>query len=295
MANNTHRVLRDIDDTEIDFKSPVDEDLMARLVGNLFSLATMIDGQPNKQFQAQSDGVPTDDGATSTLTIDNITEGVFERDDQYNDKFIKMTSGAASGNGIDSRFPITDSDESGQTFTVGLNPAGDNLNEAGVIDNDTFEVMGHVHDGTDGEIIFWDDIVGQSGLEENSAIYEVSVGGGGGPFSTTITHGLGRTPTQISAWSYWKGAGCPLVHYHAHWTASEVNLYFEEKDDFDTDTHFLFQNNTHNAIANTDECPTLPSNSIQDVDVINVGASSFDLNCTNTGINGTYKVLLKFS
>lgn len=294
MVNNTHRVLRDIDDDEIDFKSPIDEDLMARLVGNMFSLATMIDGQPNKQFKAQSDGVPTDDGATSTLTIDNITEGVFERDDQYNDKFIKMTSGAASGNGIDSRFPITDSDETAQTFTVGENPAGDNLNEAGVIDNDTFEVMGHVHDGTDGEIIFWDDIVGQSGLEERSAVYEVTVGGGGGPFSTTITHNLQRTPTQITAFSWWKGSGGAIVRkYIAQWNPTDANVSMEVYSDYASNLIATMANNTHNAIANTND--VLPANAQEDVDVINVGAASFDLNCTNTGSSGDYKVLLLFS
>ena len=53
MANNSHLVLRDINDNEIDFKSPIDEDLMARLVNNLYSLATMLDGQPNSQFKGR--------------------------------------------------------------------------------------------------------------------------------------------------------------------------------------------------------------------------------------------------
>ena len=153
MADFSHLVLRDILGNEIDFKSAIDEDLMERIIGNLFSLATMVDGRPNSQFKAQADGNPTDDGATSDLTLDTITEGVFERDDQYNTKYILVTSGPASGQGVDSRFPITDSDQSGQVFTCGLNEIGENLVDAGMVDGNTFEVIGHVHDGVDGEKI----------------------------------------------------------------------------------------------------------------------------------------------
>ncbi len=158
MADFSHLILRDILGAEIDFESPIDEDLMLRIVSDLFSVATMVDGQPNSQFKAQANGIPTDGGATSVLTIDTITEGVFERDDQYNTKWMLVTTGPASGGGLNSRFPIIDSDESAQTFTVGENQAGDNLNEAGMVNNDQFRVMGHVHDGTDGETIRVSDI-----------------------------------------------------------------------------------------------------------------------------------------
>ncbi len=158
MADFSHLILRDILGEEIDFESPVDEDLMLRIVSNMFSVATMVDGRPNSQFKAQANGTPTDDGATSTLTIDTITEGVFERNDQYNTKYILITSGPASGQGIDSRFPIVDSIESSQEFVVGENQNGDNLAEAGMVNNDTFQVMGHVHDGVDGEKIRVSDI-----------------------------------------------------------------------------------------------------------------------------------------
>jgi len=153
MADFSHLVLQDILGAEIDFKSPIDEDLMLRLVTNLFSVAAMVDSQPNSLFKAQSNGIPTDGGATSVLTLDTITEGVFERDDQYNTKYILVTSGPASGNGVDSRFPITDCDEGALTFTVGENEIGENLNEAGMVDDNTFQVIGHVHDGVDGEKI----------------------------------------------------------------------------------------------------------------------------------------------
>ena len=153
MADFSHLVLRDINGNEIDFKSPIDEDLMLRIIGNMFSLATMVDGRPNSQFKAQADGAPPDNGATSLLTLDTITENVFERDDQYNTKYILVTSGPASGQGVNSRFPITDSDSTAQTFTVGLNEIGENLFDAGMLDGNTFEVIGHVHDGIDGEKI----------------------------------------------------------------------------------------------------------------------------------------------
>jgi hypothetical protein len=188
MANNSHLVLRDINDNEIDFKSPIDEDLMARLVNNLYSLATMLDGQPNSQFKAQSNGVPTDGGATSVLTLDTITQGVFERDDQYNTKYILVTSGPASGSGTNSRFPITDCDEGALTFTCGLNKAGFNLNESGMIDDNTFEVIGHVHDGTDGETISFLDLDGLEDIvfnEYTESGKSQSRSGTTGPFGNT--------------------------------------------------------------------------------------------------------------
>ena len=149
MVNNTHKRLQDIDDDELDFESPWDEDLVTRMVKNMFRTAHMIDSQSDLTFKAAANGTPTDDGATSLLTIDTITSGVFERDDQFNTSYIRVTNGAASGQGRESRFPIIDSDESAQTFTVGLNNLSENLNDAGMDNNDTFEVIGHVHDGTE--------------------------------------------------------------------------------------------------------------------------------------------------
>ena len=292
MANNSHRILQDINDNELDFKSSIDEDLMGRLAHNLYALAAMIDGQPNRQFIAKANGTPTDGGATSVLTIDTITEGVFERDDQYNEKYILVTTGPASGQGIESRFPITDSDESAQTFTCGENTAGENLNEAGMVNDDDFELMGHVHDGVDGEVRFWDDIVGQSGLEERSAVYSVSVGGGGGAFSTTITHNLGRTPTQITVISYWLSAG--VAHKCiGHWSPTEANVVVMPFANYATPTLPLVGSNTHNAVGNTSAA--LPTNANPDVDIISVGASTFKLDCVNSAGPGDFKALLLFS
>lgn len=165
---STHRLLRDILDADLDFESPIDEDLMLRLGRNLFLIAAMLDGDDDRRFKAQSNGIPTDGGATSVLTIDTITVGVFERDDQYNGAWLRVTSGAASGNGYLSQFPITDSDEGAQTFTVGTNKNGQNLNQAGMGNNDTFEIIGHVHDGIYGEKIHASDIeeTDQFGLKD---------------------------------------------------------------------------------------------------------------------------------
>ena len=69
----------DILGAEINFESPIDEDLMDRFVSNQFSVAAMVDGQADSQFKAQANGIPTDGGATSVLTLDAITSGVFAR------------------------------------------------------------------------------------------------------------------------------------------------------------------------------------------------------------------------
>lgn len=158
MVDRSHKRLRDILGAEIDFESPWDEDLVERIVSNQFEVAHMVDSSVDQTLKAQSNGIPTNGGATSVLTIDGITSGFFQRDDQYNTSYILVTSGPASGQGRQSRFPIDDSDESAQTFTCGQNNIGENLNTAGMIDNNTFEVIGHVHDGTDGEQIHVDDI-----------------------------------------------------------------------------------------------------------------------------------------
>lgn len=192
MANNTHNVLRDINDNEIDFKSPIDEDLMGRLVNNLFSIAGMVDGQSNTRFEAQANGTPTDGGTTSVLTLDTITQGVFERDDQYNTKYIEVTSGTASGKGLLSRFVVNSCDEGALTFTVNENTAGDNLNEAGMVDDDTFKIIGHTHDGIDGEVVRFDQ---RGDMFQYTAV--VLDDDGVDPNYYDIPHGLGSIPKFV--------------------------------------------------------------------------------------------------
>lgn len=149
-----HRRLRAILKAEYDFESPIDEDLLDNVMRNVFTLANMISSLADIKFKAQAAGAPV----AGLLTMDTITSGLFERDDQYNETQILVTSGTASGKGVNSRFPVTDSDESAQTFTCGDNSLGETLQAAGMGDNDTFEIIGHTHDGIDSPAIDATDI-----------------------------------------------------------------------------------------------------------------------------------------
>lgn len=295
MADFSKEILRSILGTEIDFKSAIDEDLMLRIVANIFANNSYIDGQSTYIFNASANGTPTDVGPNSVLTIDTITQGVFERDDQFNDKHILVTSGTAANSGTDSRFPIIDCDVLGQTFTVGSNQKGENLFEAGMVNNDIFRVMGHVHDGAkDGERIHWDDIIGAAGFERKSHIFEVVVGGGGGSFSEEVFHGLDRTPIEIEVITQIQ-KGSDFYHYHAHWTAST--------------TSWIYNVTTTNGLGTS--LPTLNSNTfdtvadalgrgtaVNDGDAIkigNVGGTSFTYGASNTSTDVTIKTLMMFS
>ena len=154
MADFSHKRLRDILEAELDFESPIDEDLINRIVANIFETASSVDGQGDQRFEASANGTPS----IGLLIIDTIISGGFVRDDQYNTSYILVTSGPASGKGVSSRFIINDSDESAQSFNCGNNDLGQSLQAAGMVNNDTFHVMGHTHDGIDGEKIKVSDI-----------------------------------------------------------------------------------------------------------------------------------------
>ena len=183
---SSHKQLRDITNAELLFEQPIDEDLMLRMVENMFELASMIDGQSDQQFKAQASVAPVG----GLLTIDTITSGFFVRDDQYNTSYILVTSGTASGKGEASRFKITDSDESAQTFTCAVNVNSQTLQAAGMGNNDTFEVMGHTHDGEDGALIASDSVeylIGALPIEYLEAGKSQTRTGTGGPFGNTHT------------------------------------------------------------------------------------------------------------
>lgn len=189
-----HMILDTILANEQDFESALDEDLITRIVNNIFSLASMISSMDDGRFKAQALGAPV----AGLLTLDTITAGNFSRDDQYNGVQIFVTSGSASGAGVNSRFPITDCDEGAQTFTCGDNGLGEDLQAAGMGDNDTFVILGHSHNGSDSEKIDIEDLdqtnstIGIKDYSEAGRSQSVS---STDSITITITHTFVNLPT----------------------------------------------------------------------------------------------------
>ena len=240
MTDFSNPILRDVLGSELAFKQPWDEDLVARLTDGIFFNNSMIWGNENNQqmFVAESNGTPTDDGATSTLTIKNISIGTFVRDDQYNEAWLEITTGpGADSDPVLDYFPITDSDESAQTFTVGLNNNSQNLNEVGMVDGNQFRIVGHIHDGKYGEKIFGDQVIGGLNAFTMTKRHTQIAGVTGANYTQDIVHGLGRTPRFIWGDMAWEradgaGGGAHRTKFFIRVTPSRETRYILEDDVF---------------------------------------------------------------
>jgi len=124
---------------------------------------------------------------------------------------------------------------------------------------------------------------------EENGIFEVAATVGN-PFSHTFNHTLNNIPTYIIVHSTINRGGT-ITEFLAHWTSGQVAVQRHQISVFQD-----MATNTHNAVANMNATPqpTLPDNTTADVDIRNVGSSSWDLICDDSKGTQTYKALVWF-
>lgn len=135
------KLIQDIVLAERDFKSPISEELFAKVVNNIVIVLAALAGDSSKLLQGAIDITPAA-GSPSFITDANPTAGTIDRDDKFNDLYIHFLDGTIFSNNSRNRFKITDTDAGADTVTV-----AENLNTLGATIGDTYEILGHTHDG----------------------------------------------------------------------------------------------------------------------------------------------------
>lgn len=247
-------LISDIANSEIDFKSPLAEDLFKRFRDNIVLTLAAVASDSNNLLKGVIDANPPNI-ANSYITDAVPTNGTINRDDKFNGLYLRFTSGAIFTGNQYNRYKITDTDAALSRIYV-----AENLFTEGALLGDTYEIVGHAHDALDypadraGEFISMralvnlaegfrltqnqiDALTDPNGLRptsasitnplatlldilnttEKAAIYEFS--GNSLPANTLVPHLLPRTPTnvQVHLWSYESGSGGFTAEYHSHW------------------------------------------------------------------------------
>jgi len=227
MADLTTEFFRELTSAELDFKSPIPEDVQQQL-GRIIDqrIMAMVINDTNIILAGAVDSVSTN----SIVDTNPTSTGVIDRDDQFNGLYIHFTSGAAFVASDQNKFKITNIVVSTSTITSSTNLAAE-----GVLAGDTYVIYGHSHDGLsipDGAPISFQHLVnhlsgGAMGADAADAVTDplgnrgstpdattpfatiadaaVSFGtnattqviGGGVAWSFTVTHGLGRVPQGV--------------------------------------------------------------------------------------------------
>jgi hypothetical protein len=125
-------LLKPIADSQIDFKSPLSEDLMTRYRDNDDFLNANTSSLSADLLQGACDSV------TTTVIVDaDPTAGTIDRDDKFNAMWLSFTSGTLNG----LRYKVTDCDATANSLTF-----AEDLQALGAVATDTYEIIGHVHD-----------------------------------------------------------------------------------------------------------------------------------------------------
>jgi len=142
MADELQNLTRALTSGEVDFKSPVSEDItqaFARLTPEL--LLAFIISNSSKILQGAIDATPST-GGPSTITDINPTAGSFARDDQFQGAYLHFIDGTIFTNNSINRFKITSVDAGLSQITV-----AEDLAALGATIGDLYEIIGHTHDG----------------------------------------------------------------------------------------------------------------------------------------------------
>jgi hypothetical protein len=230
MAENAiQKIFRELTTGELDFKSPISEDVsqeFGRIIAKTL-MSVIVDDQ-TYLLAGALDSTPTT-AAPSVLTDTNPTDGGHDRDDQFKALYLHFKSGSIYTANNLNRYKITASDATAKTLTV-----AEDLLADGAASGDTYEVIGHTHDGDstdpDGAPIdlkhlinmasdqsmtqdLADAITDPSGnrtgsadstkpfltaddaISETSATYSNT--SSTGAISVNVAHGLGRVPVSV--------------------------------------------------------------------------------------------------
>lgn len=141
--SNLSNLISNIATSEIDFKSPISEELLTKFRDNVVLALAAIAGDSNNLLKGVIDADPPN-AVNSYITDADPTNGTISRDDKFNGLHIKFTSGTIFTGNQFNRYKITDTDAALSRITV-----AENLYAAGARLGDTYEVVGHTHGALD--------------------------------------------------------------------------------------------------------------------------------------------------
>ena len=130
-------ILRNISDNQIDAKSPLSEDLMARYRDNARLNQAHISSHPGLLLEGAIDSV-----STTQIVDADPTAGEINHDDKFNGLYLHFKNGTVFTNNNRNRFKILDTDAGTDTLTLDTD-----VQALGASAGDLYEILGHTQDG----------------------------------------------------------------------------------------------------------------------------------------------------